>query len=101
MSMGGGSPYIGNITGVPNIGFPKANGLSIQKLHAESFVRWTRCDVFMCVNSFLKNAKKPALFPTYDFIPIKTEKKKYMRTHEKFFGFFFRNETMRVSWDFS
>ncbi len=43
--------------------------LGIQK------VRWTKRDVFVCVNSFLKNAKKPALFHTYDFIPEKNEKK--------------------------
>ena len=37
-----------------------------------SVLRWTKRDVFVCVNSFLKNAEKPALFHTYDFMKFRT-----------------------------
>ncbi len=54
---------------------------------------WTRRDVFVCETSFIENAKKPALFHTYDFIPEKKSRKNGLFQEWEFI--------MQVSWHFS
>ncbi len=48
-------------------------------------VRWTRRDVFVCETSFMKNAKKPALFQTYAFSGMNSHSSK-----NQFFSYIFQ-----------